>query len=239
MFLQSFLIICLIVIGIFRIPGYTLVYYINKLYEYENTTRVFYDTNMDWCKRLRSNYKTIRSEYMNYTKYKSLKRFKEIDVNQTDFDITDIPWNVLFLRIYNRDTDKIKWFPKTYKLISQIPNCTLAMFSVLPPGKKIPLHVGPFKGILRYHLCLVSGGDRCFINVNGYNYSWKSGQDVIFDDTLEHFVENNSKRTRVILFIDIRKSFQNPVLEMINRIFLVFAQYNKTVYDIVYNTNQS
>jgi beta-hydroxylase len=188
---------------------------------------------------LRRNYKKIRREYFDYKKSNKLKSFREVDNNQIDYDISDIPWPVLFLRVYNRDTDKVSYFPRTCKLLRDIPGCTLAMFSVLPPGKVIPPHVGPFSGVLRYHLCLVDGGEGCFINVGGKKYIWESGKDVIFDDTFEHFVENNSDKTRVILFIDIQKRFSNPILDIVNTLFLKLSQYNKTVYDIVYNTNHS
>ena len=75
---------------------------------------------------------------------------------QINNDISDVPWEVLFLRVYNKDTDKIKYFPKTHSLISKIPGCSLAMFSILYPGKIIPPHIGPYKGILRYHLAIIA-----------------------------------------------------------------------------------
>ena len=114
------------------------------------------------------------------------------------------------------------------------------MISILPPGKKIPVHVGPYKGVLRYHLGLKIPKDinNCFIVVNKKKYCWEEGKDVLFDDTLEHYVENNTNETRVILFLDIKLNFNNILLNSINSFISTFGQFNDTVVDIVNNVNK-
>ena len=224
------------------VSGYILLHYVNGIYSMFINEQEYYDTKYNWCKELRENYKEIKKEYINYTKnHGKLKRFKDIDKVQTSYDISDIPWEVLFLRVYNKDTSKIAYFPKTYSLISKIPGCSLAMFSVLHPGKIIPPHTGPFKGVLRYHLALITPKDneKCIIEVNKLEYNWKEGKDVMFDDTFVHSVKNESDETRVVLFLDIQRDFENIFLDTINSVILYFGKFNDSVNTIVLNTNSS
>ena len=41
---------------------------------------------------------------------------------------------------------------------------------------------------------------------------WNEGKDVIFDDMYSHYVMNNTKTTRVVLFLDILKDFNNKFI---------------------------
>ena len=242
MIIILFIVLFIVLILLKHISGYKLLQYVNKFYAFFINDREFYETDHDWCKDLRNNYKKIRQEYINYTKnHGKLRRFKDIDTVQTDYDISDIPWDVLFLRVYNKDTSKIKYFPKTYELISKIPGCSLAMFSVLHPGKIIPPHTGPFKGVLRYHLALITPkkSDECKIKVNKIEYYWQTGKDVIFDDTFIHSVENKTDESRVVLFLDIQRDFENIFLNIVNNVVLYFCKFNDSVDNIVDNTNNS
>jgi beta-hydroxylase len=229
--------------GYFLLNKVNLIMY-NKKYPLSNGSE-YLPTDEKWCKMLRDNYKVIRDEYIEYTKNNTLKRFGDIDQNQKSIDTTEVPWQVLMLKTYNKETNKIKYFPKTYSLIKKIPNCTLAMFSVLPPGKKLAPHRGPYNGVLRYHLSLIVPNapknelNGCFIKVNGKNHYWEEGLDTYFDDTYIHSAENNTYTTRVVLLLDIKKKFDNVFLDAINDILLNYSKYNSTVLNIVENTNNS
>jgi beta-hydroxylase len=119
------------------------------------------------------------------------------------------------------------------------------MFSVLLPGKKLAPHQGPYNGVLRYHLSLIvpeapkNELNGCFLKVNDKNHYWEEGLDVYFDDTYMHSVENNTDSTRVVLFLDIKKKFDNIFLDTINDILFYYSEYNETVLNIVKNTNNS
>ena len=230
----------LLLVIFYFMNGYFLLYIVNMiLYPFSDGPEYLPTNNINWCKKLKSNYKVIRQEYIDYTKTQNLKRFSEIDPNQKFTDTGDIPWKILMLRVYNKNTDKIRDFPETYNLIKNIPGCTLAMFSVLPPGKKLAEHKGPSKSVLRYHLPLIVPKDNkdCFITVNGKKHIWNEGKDVMFDDTFLHSAENNTDQTRVVLFLDIKRKYNNIFLDWINDTLLHYAQFNPTVLDIVKNTN--
>ena len=225
-----------------RINGYTCMFHINRIFTHYASQNVeYYDTNEKWCEELRKNYTVILEEYHNYVKEHTLPRYTDIDSVQASIDKTDNPWNVIFLRLYNKDTEKIKYFPKTYQLLSNVPDCSVAMFSILHPGKIIPSHNGPYKGVLRYHLGLQipKETEKCYINVNGIPYYWKEGKDVLFDDTFTHYVKNESDESRVILFLDIKKNFNNILLNIFNDFILYVAKYNVSVDNIVDNINKS
>lgn len=242
MYYIIYLIIFIIILSVLQsISGYVLLNISNYILSYGDIKQEYYSTDIDWCKKLRDNYDVIMNEYLNYNNTNKLKRFKDIDKVQTKYDISDIPWEVLFLRVYNKDTDKIKYFPKTFELISNIPGCSLAMFSILHPGKIIPPHNGPYKGVLRYHLALTAPKDinKCYIVVNDKKYHWETGKDVMFDDTFLHHVKNESDETRIVLFLDIKKEFNNYFLNKLNDCILYFGKFNDTVKTIVKNTNES
>lgn len=229
-----FIIVIIVIIAIFVIiDGYCIVTVLNYFFEFY-TNPEYLDTDKEWCHQLRENYSIIYDEYKKYIESNPVQRFGDMDDVQKELDTTDIPWNVIMLKFYNKNTDKIKYFPKTNDLIKKIPECTLAMFSVLPPGKELKPHIGPYKGVYRYHLALLvpRNSENCFIEVNNKKYVWKTGEDVMFDDTYMHSVKNNTNETRVVLFLDIKKNFNNLFLDTLNNILFMLSEYNITVRNI-------
>ena len=108
--------------------------------------------------------------------------------------------------------------PKTVQLLAGLPEVKAAMFALLPPGAKLNPHRDPFAGSLRYHLGLVTpNSDECRIFVDGEMYSWRDGEDIVFDETFVHWAENRTGETRVILFCDVERPLRTPVMRGINR----------------------
>lgn len=109
--------------------------------------------------------------------------------------------------------------PNTVALLEKIPQVKAAMFALLPPGAKLNPHRDPFAGSLRYHLGLVTpNSDDCRIFVDGEEYSWRDGEDVVFDETYVHWAENRTDQTRVILFCDVERPLRTPLLRGVNRV---------------------
>ena len=78
--------------------------------------------------------------------------------------------------------------------------------TALPPGGVLTLHRAPYAGSLRYHLGLVTpNDDNCAIIVDGQRYSWRDGEEVVFDETYLHWAENKTDKDRIILFCDIER----------------------------------
>jgi beta-hydroxylase len=102
-------------------------------------------------------------------------------------------------------------------MLEKIPSVKAAMFALLPPGSKLNPHRDPFAGSLRYHLGLVTpNADTCRIVVDGEPYAWRDGEPVMFDETFIHTAENRSDVTRIILFCDVERPLNNPVIRAIN-----------------------
>jgi len=243
LFLLLIFILILILIYINNIDGYKLldsINYINNEYCYN---KAYYNTkDIEWCQTLRNNWEIIRDEYINYCKEYELKRFRDIDNNQIQFDIGNKGWYVAFLKVYGSYTKLINVFPTTYNFIKKIPGCTLAMFSTIDAGKVISEHTGPYNGVLRYHLCLITNKknpEKCYIIVNNIKYHWREGDDVLFDDFMPHCVNNETDSVRVVLFLDIKKDFNKKFINYINSLFMLVACKNITKESIIHKTNST
>ena len=116
-------------------------------------------------------------------------------------------WSKFYLSWYGYTHESAKQTcPKTVELISKIPNVNGALFTMLPPGGQLTRHLDPFASSLRYHLGLATpNDDACFINVDGQTYSWRDGEELLFDETYLHFVKNNSDQSRLILMCEVER----------------------------------
>jgi beta-hydroxylase len=141
----------------------------------------------------------------------------------------DVGFNSFFRRGWKRFY--LKWYddahpsaatlcPKTTALLRAIPSVKAAMFAELPPGASLRKHRDPYAGSLRYHLGLLTpGDDRCYIEVDGERYSWRDGEDVMFDETFIHRAENATDRDRIILFCDVERPLRFRWASAFNRWF--------------------
>jgi beta-hydroxylase len=92
------------------------------------------------------------------------------------------------------------------------------MFSILSPGKHIPPHRGAYNGLLRYHLGLKvpEPHEKCRIRIANQTTVWREGQSLVFDDTFNHEVWNDTDGVRVVLFVDFLRPMKKPY-DAINR----------------------
>lgn len=180
---------------------------VNYILEKSSTigNKPFYnDKILKTSRILTNNWKIFRDEVS-----KCYKSFSSIKGDQFFEDIvqSEKEWTKLYIK-WHSDIDKLalKKCPKTCKIINSLKDIKVAMFSVLLPGAKILPHCGIYKGCLRYHLGLITpNSDDCYISLNQIKYSWKDGEGILLDDTFEHWVVNNTNKTRIILFCDIVK----------------------------------
>ena len=78
-----------------------------------------------------------------------------------------------------------------------------AFFSTMGAGSKIQPHYGPCNIRIRVHFPLIVPEGDVGIEVGGEKLKWEVGKPLIFDDTYEHCVWNNTKGNRVILLFDL------------------------------------
>jgi beta-hydroxylase len=167
---------------------------------------------------LRRHWRTIREE--------ALRLYQKGYIRASDRH-DDLGFNSFFRRGWKRFY--LKWYgeplpsaqslcPQTVGLLRSIPSVRGAMFALMPPRSHVGKHRDPFAGSLRYHLGLATpNSDECRIFIDGTPYSWRDGQDVVFDETYVHHFENRTDEPRVILFCDFERPIRNPVVRAVNR----------------------
>jgi aspartyl/asparaginyl beta-hydroxylase (cupin superfamily) len=160
-------------------------------------------------KILEENWEEIKLEVEGVIKSgKTLPKFHEIDDGQAYIsDNNEGSWGLINLLLYDMWHPKnMGLCPKTTSLIKGLSGVKSAYFSVLSPGKIIPPHTGPYKGIIRYQLALsVPKNGECKLVVDGKDYFWKEGEGVLFDDTYLHAVQNNTEEVRIALLLDVKR----------------------------------
>jgi beta-hydroxylase len=168
--------------------------------------------------KLRQNWEMIRDEALALDQLEKIKAAeKNDDAGFNSFFKKG--WKRFYLKWYEAShPSALQYCPKTVELLKQVPEVKAAMFTELPPGAKLNPHRDPYAGSLRYHLGLSTpNDDRCFINVNTENYSWRDGEGVMFDETYIHWALNESDKTRIILLCDIERPMKYRWAQAVNR----------------------
>ncbi len=175
-----------------------------------------------WVAHIEENWMVIREEVEQLLDERdALPNFQDISKDQ--IEITDDDrWKTFFLYGYGFTAELgVEMCPRTAALMRQIPGMTTAMFSILSPRKHILDHRGPYKGVLRYHLGLVvpEDAEACRIRVGEDIRHWEQGRSMVFDDTFNHEVWNDTDETRVVLFVDVLRPLPFPE-SAINRLIV-------------------
>jgi aspartyl/asparaginyl beta-hydroxylase (cupin superfamily) len=167
----------------------------------------------DWVKHVEDNWTVIREELEHVLEdHAALPNFQDISKDQ--IEITDDDrWKTFFLYGYGFKAKLgTEMCPRTAALMREIPGMKTAMFSILSPRKHILDHRGPYKGVMRYHLGLIvpEDSEACRIRVGEDIRHWEEGASLIFDDTFNHEVWNDTDETRVVLFVDVLRPLPFP-----------------------------
>ena len=166
---------------------------------------------------LRENWRTIRDEAMHLFDQGYIRTAERN--NDASFNsFFKAGWKRFYVKWYGEPLASAQALcPRTVELVNAIPSVKAAMFALLPPDSKLNPHRDPFAGSLRYHLGLITpNANSCRIFVDGQEYFWRDGEDVIFDETCVHWAENKSGMTRVILFCDIERPLRSRAMGAIN-----------------------
>ena len=117
-------------------------------------------------------------------------------------------WRMYPLKWYTKECrDSAKQAcPQTCAILDSIPAIRSALFTVLPPDARLGAHHDPLASSLRYHLGLLTpNSDQCALILDGKNYPWHDGEELLFDQTYLHSAANKTDIPRVILFCDVEK----------------------------------
>ncbi len=211
------------------IPKYSLI----------GDTPFFEAEDFPWVNELETNSHLIRQELDKILEFTTeLPNFQDISPDQGYSTSLDNLWKTYFLYGYGiKEKSNCQRCPETTRLIESIPGMKTAFFSILLPGKHIPEHRGPYKGVVRCLLGLKIPEPRelCRIRVDSETRHWEEGKAMFFDDSFPHEAWNETEEIRVVLFLDIVRPMKFP-LSWLNQILLKMITISPFVQDA--NTNQ-
>ena len=186
------------------------------------TPPTFAPTDFPWTHVLEAGWPQMRAELDQLLEHRShLPNFQDISTDQASITDDD-RWKTYFLYGFGHRSDaNCTRCPETARLVAAVPGMQTAMFSILAPGKHIPEHCGPYKGLLRYHLALKvpTNAEGCRIRIGDRVTTWTEGESLMFDDTYEHEVWNDTDEERVVLFLDVVRPLRFP-MNILNRLVL-------------------
>jgi ornithine lipid ester-linked acyl 2-hydroxylase len=192
----------------------------------------FPEKDFVWAKRISDEHLVIKQEFERLS-----------DEIQEKLDVTDLSeeqnkvvkqnfWHFIPLFFYGYKIEKYcSNAPETTMLLESIPYMTTAVFSTLKPGADIAPHRGAYRAFLRYHLGIKVPDNfndcKIYFNNGDINYAWKNGEGVVFDDTFQHYVKNNTNEYRTVLYVDFIRPMPAWVLKMT---FVLFRAIQKSPY---------
>ncbi len=187
----------------------------------------FYDPSLfPWVREVEGEWRLVRAELDRIMpEREKLPNFHEI-LTPVKTITTDTDWKTYWLTAVGVDcSENQRHFPETMRILQKIPGMKNAFFSILSPGKYIPPHRGAYNGILRYHLGLIVPEPRenCRIRVAREVRHWEEGKSLIFDDTFNHEVWNETDGVRAILFVDFARPLKGAFNAINDRVISMGA----------------
>jgi len=160
-----------------------------------------------------------------------VQRFHDILRAQADISAIDgRDWRVFIMKAYGVTVqENLRRCPTVAALLDEAPEVVSAILSFLAPGKHVPEHRGPFRGILRFHLMLSmprdgNGVPACVMNIDGVPYRLDDGESLLWDDTYRHEVWNRSDQVRIALLLDVWRKDMPADIALLSRAILLGTQ---------------
>lgn len=200
---------------------------------YENST-------FPWSLEIEKEWKTIRKELDTVMERREeLPSFHEI-MSEVKTITADDQWKTFFLAGFGLESkENCRRCPETARILKKIPGMKTAFFSILSPSKHIPPHRGAYNGVLRYHLGLVVPEpiERCRIRIDKKITHWEEGKSLIFDDSFNHEVWNETAGHRAVLFVDFERPVKFPI-NLLNKLLLNAAIFSPFIREAQENQKQ-
>ncbi len=185
-----------------------------------------------WTEALRANWQAIRAEAI----AAALDPHQAPSLAHISPDHRAIApankWRSFFLYGYGYYVpENLERCPETSRLVESIPGLNSAFFSILAPGTHIPVHRGVTKGLITCHLGLIIPRDGdARMRIDDRVVRWSEGETLVFDDTYDHEVWNDTSGTRVVLLIQFRRPLRQPGRWFVDK-FLAWIRRSAFVQD--------
>jgi aspartyl/asparaginyl beta-hydroxylase (cupin superfamily) len=165
------------------------------------------DKTVPELREIEKEFPEIRSEFLAASEQVAvMPTYHELDPVQRYISATTpYDWRMFYLYAMGDVAEEnAALCPRTIAVLKKIPNLFQASFSILDAGKSIPEHEGPYYGYLRYHLGIeVPTDNPPSIRIRDHVHTWKEGESLLFDDSWNHEVINDSAERRVVLIVDV------------------------------------
>jgi len=189
---------------------------------------IYDNSTFPWAAEVEQEWEEIRKELDQVMKRRNeLPSFHEI-MSEVTTITQDNQWKTYFLAGCGiASEENCRRCPETARILKKIPGMKTAFFSILSPQKHIPPHRGPYNGVLRYHLGLKvpEPKDKCRIRINKEITHWSEGESLIFDDSFNHEVWNDTNGHRAVLFVDFERPVKFP-FNLLNKLILSAAVFS-------------
>jgi len=164
------------------------------------------NSEFPWVPEFESRWLAIREELDEVMQHpEEIPAFHLLSPDQKRISKSD-SWKTFAFYVFGiRVDENCERCPQTVRALEQLPGLQNAWFSILAPRYHIPPHKGPTRAVVRGHLALQVPQDaqNCWIRIGGEVRRWEEGRCLVFDDTYEHEVRNDTDEVRVVLFVDV------------------------------------
>ena len=199
------------------------------------TDPVLDEGDFPWAAELKARWPKMRAELEVLLENRSaIPRFQDISPDQYKISPDD-QWRTFVFCGFGKQSElAAELCPETAAALAVVPGLESAFFSILAPGKHVPLHRGVTKGMVRCHLGLKvpEDTDHCFMDVGGVRCEWREGQVLFFDDTYKHEVWNDTDEERVVLLFDFERpmGWAGRLVSRLSMLALRQTHYFKDAY---------
>ncbi|HXP72682.1 MAG TPA: aspartyl/asparaginyl beta-hydroxylase domain-containing protein [Stellaceae bacterium] len=170
-------------------------------------------------------WRTIRDEAVAVAaRLAEVPRFHEIMPEQTEISANDDrDWRMFIIKAYGVEVPENKArCPALAAIVATAPEVLSASISFMAPGKHIPAHRGPFRGVLRFYLALsmprlADGRPGAVLKVADREYRLQDGDYMLWDDTYPHEAWNESDQLRAVLLLDVWRPGMPVDMELFSR----------------------
>lgn len=140
----------------------------------------------------------------------SVPRFHEIMPEQMEISANDgRDWRMFVMKSYGYvSQENLARCPAIASILPHCPEVLSATYSFLAPGKHIPEHRGPFRGVMRFHLGLsmprdAHGNLGAIMWIDHKPHLLENGECLLWDDTYPHELLNTTDQVRAVLLLDV------------------------------------
>lgn len=159
-----------------------------------------------------------------------IPRFHEIMAAQADISANDNrDWRMFILKAYGVEFEQnMAACPTLAALVKAHPEVLSASISFMAPGKHIPAHRGPFRGVLRFYQVLsmprhVDGTPAAVLKIAGQEYRLPEGSCLLWDDTYPHEAWNESDQVRTVLLLDVWRKGMPIDMALLSKTLIALA----------------